>query len=149
MSVLAIFLSGTLPIALIVLMIFLALPAAVILELEYYKGIFFSSYYSPDNIVIFASPIFDRFLPMDKVHAMESFDYYNFNMQGLTGAMEYTLFGFIDSLVTALVSFILVCVCSRYRKAEHAGNTICFKGYEYSVQNEGWQKYLQVHMHPL
>ena len=118
-SVLAILLSGTLPVAMLLNVFFLGVTAVLGYEFIGFKRIFFSTYYIDTPEVIYASPLYDRLSVFDSMNK-------SLDMEGVKNTIVEILPGTIDTLVVAIVILILIDISSRYRKAEHAGKTVCY-----------------------
>ncbi len=133
-AVLAILLSGTLPIAVLVLIYMLAISAFTGFMLYLYKGVFFATFSYSENSGIIASPIMDRLNQIDYLKNLADGNNYYTSFEGFYRSLSAVMPGTIDTLVTGIVALVFVVIFSRYRRAEHAGHTIVYKPFRWFVK---------------
>ena len=133
-TVLAIMLSGTPLISMLVLAFFMTVTTAFGYEFMAMKNIFFATFASRDGYGIIGSPIYNRMIVLNIVTEAKRngteiacFDTLN-EWIGMT--IDYE----IDILITGMIAFALVVLVSRYRKAEHAGKSICYRPFRWLVK---------------
>ena len=136
-TLLAILLSGTFPIAALVLMFFLVITIVFGYEIFAYKQIFYATFGYYEKINILASPLFDRFVPCFSLKQLADEVGYYQNFEGFFKALKIVMPGTVDTLFTGIVFFVLVLVFSRYRRAEHAGTTIVYRPFRWLVKIVG------------
>ncbi len=136
-AVLAILLSGSFPIAMLVLLFFLVVTIFFGYEIFAYKEMFYATFGYYEKVNIIASPLFDRVSPAFSLKQLtDEFGYYQ-NFEGFMESLKIVLPGTVDTLLTGIVFFILVLVFSRYRRAEHAGTTIVYRPFRWLVKIVG------------
>ena len=124
-TVLAIMLSGTLPIAAMVLLFFFGITFILGFEINAFKDTFFATYSSSGSYdQIIASPIYDRMIMLDKLMEMSRADYHNLSMESVKESISVIWSRELDILISGIVANVLVVILSRFRRAEHAGKTI-------------------------
>jgi ABC-2 type transport system permease protein len=133
-AVLAIMLSGTLPIAALVLFFFLGISFVLGLELQLYRESFFATYSSFSGYGIILSPVYDRVVSLDNLLMMARYDDHNMSMDAVKEILKSIWPKDLDILICGVVSFVLVLLLSRYRKAEHAGKTIVFRPFRWLMK---------------
>lgn len=136
-TLLAILLSGSFPIAALVLMFFLAITIVFGYEIFAYKEMFYATFGYYEKINIIASPLFDRALPCFSLKQLADEVGYYQNFEGFFESLRIVLPGSVDTLLTGIAFFILVLVFSKYRKAEHAGTTIVYRPFRWLVKIVG------------
>ncbi|MCR5558016.1 MAG: DUF6449 domain-containing protein [Butyrivibrio sp.] len=133
-TLLAILLSGTFPIAVLVLLFFMFVSLIVGFELYCFKSIFYATFAYDESVGIIASPLFDRFsLYFNLKYMTNDFGYY-WDFKGFYESLKAVIPGTVDTLITGIAALILVVVFSRYRRAEHAGQTIVYRPFRWLVK---------------
>ncbi|MBQ3798042.1 MAG: hypothetical protein II842_17500 [Butyrivibrio sp.] len=136
-TLLAILLSGTFPIALLVVLFFMFVSLVLGFELYSFKGIFYATFAYNEKIGIIASPLYDRFgLFFDLKNMTDKVGYY-WDFAGFKKSLAAVIPGTVDTLITGIVALILVVIFSRFRRAEHAGQTIVYRPFRWIVKITG------------
>ena len=133
-TVLAIMLSGTPLISMLVLAFFMAVTTAFGYELKALKNIFFATYANRDTYGIIGSPLFDRVTVLRLVNDLKLNSTNIACFDTLNKWIDMTVDYEIDILITGMIAFALVILVSRFRKAEHAGKTICYRPFRWLVK---------------
>ena len=133
-TLLAIFLSGTLPIAMLLLMFFLGISIVLGMELYSYKEIFYATFAYSESSGIIASPIQDRWGTYRVLKYMTNEVGYYWNFDGFKESLKLIIPGTVDTFLTGVAALILSVIFSKYRRAEHAGQTIVYKPFRWLVK---------------
>ncbi len=134
-TVLAILLSGSLPIATMVLFFLFGITCILGFEINAYKDSFFatySTYGSYDQIV--ASPIYDRVVMYDKLTELARYDDHNVFMDSIKKILALIWTRELDILLSGIIANVLVVILSRFRRAEHAGKTVVFRSFRWLMK---------------
>ncbi|WP_034453061.1 DUF6449 domain-containing protein [Butyrivibrio sp. AE2032] len=136
-TVLAVILSGTLPIAVILTGCFAFISLIIAGEISLYKGVFFATYSYMDSTRAYLSPVSDTVASYVALvsnlranGALMSMDYINANLKSV---FTYDL----DCLVTGIIAFVFVIIFARNRQAEWAGKSIPLRPFRWLVKIVG------------
>ena len=133
-TVLAMFLSGNMPTAILLTGFFAFIPAIISLELRELKDMFFATFIDRGDVKIFLSPFTDRvFSFMSGRDYMEGMNYnqsYNAVFEFLKKNWLYDL----DTILVGIIAIVLIFVVSKARKVEHAGKSIIFRPFRWIVK---------------
>ncbi|SFC36788.1 DUF6449 domain-containing protein [Butyrivibrio sp. YAB3001] len=132
-TVLAIMLTGSFPIALLVLAFFLAISVLFGGELIGYKNIFYDTYAARESVMI-GSPIYDRYVLTFQMRSLRSQDWFNTSLESITKCFGYFKNKDIDTFIVGIIAFIFVIVFSKFRRAEHAGKTIVYRPFRWFLK---------------
>lgn len=132
-TVLAILLCGSLPIAMLVMAFLMLISVVYGYVFTSYKELFFSTYAARGDKYVIASPLYDRFIIMKMMldQARGGGELYNISLGSVFECFKETISYDVDILVVGLLAFVCVAVISRFRKAEHAGKAIVFKPFRW------------------
>ncbi len=133
-TLLAILLSGTMPIAILVLFYMLAVSVFAGYMIYLYEGIFYSTFSYSESVGIWASPVYDRISVVDTLKRFADTNGYYTDFAGFFKSLKTVLPGTVDTLAVGIVVLILVVVFSRFRRAEHAGHTIVYRPFRWFVK---------------
>ncbi len=122
-TVLAVVISGSLPIAIIMTAVLSFLSIVISGETSFYKDMFFATSSPRDQFNVFLSPIFDRASVMSSVNLFIS--------QGgllqddyISKCLKILFAKDLDILITGVIAFSLVIFFSKFRQAEWTGKSI-------------------------
>ncbi len=133
-TLLAILLTGTLPIAVLVLFYMLAVSGFAGFLLYLFEGAFYSTFSYYESAQIWASPVYDRISVIDRLKQLADMNGYYKDFAGFAKSFYAVLPGTIDTLVTGIVVLVFVVVFSRRRQAEHAGYTIVYRPFRWFLK---------------
>ncbi len=133
-TVLAILLCGSLPIAMLVLAFLLVVSIIFGYELMTYKEIFYATYYANGHMGLVGSPLYDRYISMFILDRVRGFGDYNLTFECLFDFYGRIALYDIDTLAVGVISFIFVIIFGRFRKAEHAGKTIVYRPFRWILK---------------
>ncbi len=133
-TVLAVMLSGTLPIAILLTAGFSFISIVVVGEFDLFKSIFFATYsdIKPFNVVL--SPLFDRVILMQELSSKSDAITAVTSSEGFYKNFVTILPRELDILIVAIIAFIAVLIFSRFRKAEWAGQSIPVRPFRWFVK---------------
>ncbi len=134
LTVLAIMLSGSLPISMLVMLFFILISFVLGMELILYKELFYATYSAYSKNIIVASPLYDRITVMHYLVSFARKSQYNLSMEPVKTVLSVIWKRELDIFVVGLVSFVLVIFLSRFRRAEHAGKTVVYKPFRWFVK---------------
>jgi ABC-2 type transport system permease protein len=133
-TVLAVMLSGTLPIAILLTGCFAFISILFAGELYFFKNIFYATFSSAQPLRVWFSPMYDRFgvyvslvEELRSSNAMISSEY-------MSGIMASIIPHEIDILVTGLIAFVFVLIFARMRQSEWAGKGIVIRPFRWLVK---------------
>ena len=136
-TVLAMILSGTMPIAVILSGCFAFISLVIAGEITLYKSVFFATYSYLDSSRAYLSPVNDviaSFLALSvnagDNKALMSMDYIK---AGFDAFLTYD----IDCLITGLIAFVFVLIFAKRRQAEWAGKSIPLRTFRWLVKIVG------------
>lgn len=133
-TVLAILLCGSFPIAMLVLVFFMIISAVFGLILIDYKGVFYATYAGRDGDSIIASPLYDKFDSMRTLTNFARQNWFNTSIESIKDSLRAVMYQDLDILVVGLVAFAFVIIFSRFRKAEHAGKAIVYRPFRWLLK---------------
>lgn len=133
-TVLAILLSGSMPIAMLLMLFLLIVTYVFGYEIREYKSIFYATYSSYSHSTTIASPVYDRLGVWNYLRAMARREGYNMSFEPIRHVYSIIWKRDLDTLIVSIIAYIAVCVTSRFRKAEHAGMSIIFKPFRWFVK---------------
>ncbi len=133
-TVLAVMLSGSLPIAILLTGCFTFISILFAGELYFFKSIFFATYSSSQPFKSLFSPLFDRFGPYfslaSELRSSDALLSPEYIVNILVKVLPYE----IDTLVTGLIAFVFVLIFARMRQAEWAGKGIVIRPFRWLVK---------------
>ena len=133
-TLLAILLTGTLPIAFLMLFYMLVVSAFTGSILYLFEQMFYTTFSYNGTSHIWASPFYDRINVIDYLRRLtDGTGYYN-DFSGFAKSFETVLPGTIDTLITGIVVLVFVVIFSRRRRAEHAGHTIVYRPFRWFIK---------------
>ncbi len=133
-TLLAIFLTGTLPIAVLVLFYMLAVSGFAGYLIYLFESAFYSTFSYYESAQVWVSPVYDRINVFNHLKQLADMNGYYNDFAGFSKSFDTVLSGTIDTLVTGIVVLVFVVVFSRRRKAEHAGHTIVYRPFRWFVK---------------
>ena len=133
-TVLAVMLSGTLPIAILLTGCFSFISILFAGELTLFKGIFFATYTSMQPFKVIFSPMYDRFGPYLYLMEEERASYALTTSQYINNVLVKLLPYEADMLVTGIIAFVFVIIFARLRQAEWAGKGIVIRPFRWLVK---------------
>ena len=134
-TVLAVLLSGTLPIAVLLTGAFAFISMIISAEITLFKSIFFAtySYMEPDRAYL--SPVSDViYVFSNLISNVTSGRISPTSMEYITQGLKTLRLGDIDSLVAGVIAFIFVIILSKLRKTEWAGTSIPLRPFRWLVK---------------
>ena len=135
MTVLAVMLSGSLPIAILIIAGFSFITLVIFGEISLFKGIFYSTYYGEEPFKAYLSPIFDRAISMEKLmYLRHATDGYLLNNDYISLSIGTIIDYEIDILIVGIIAFIAVLIFARLRQAEMAGKSIPFRPFRWFIK---------------
>lgn len=133
-TLLAILLTGNLPIAVLVLFYMLAVSAFAGYLIYLFEGMFYATFSYSGVATVYASPVYDRISIIDQLRGLtDQTGYYN-DFTGFYNSLHTVIPGTLDTLLTGIVGLIFVVIFSRKRRAEHAGHTIVYRPFRWFVK---------------
>ena len=133
-TVLAMFLSGNMPTAVLLTGFFAFLPGVISLELIQLKRIFFATFADEGTSNVFLSPLADRiFSTGASRHYLEGLNY-NQDYNAVFEFMFNNRFRDLDTIVTGIIAFVLIIIVSKARKVEDAGKSIIYRPFRWFVK---------------
>ncbi|RKM62328.1 hypothetical protein D6855_02605 [Butyrivibrio sp. CB08] len=135
MTVLAVMLSGSLPIAIILTAAFTFVSVIIAGEIALFKGIFFSTYDSEEPFKVIFSPIYDRVSSMMDIYTLRNVgENYILNPGYVRQCIETIMDREIDTVVVGVIAFIAVLIFSRLRRTEWAGKSIPLRPFRWFIK---------------
>lgn len=136
-TVVAIMLCGTYVSAILVTGLFAFASIVIAVELDFFKSLFYATYSYSSKMNVYLSPVFDRFSSLfafnSRFGGLSSNKMIE-NMSILQDRILSNLRFEIDTLLVAVIAFILVLLISSKRKAEMAGKSIAFRPFRWFVK---------------
>ena len=133
-TVLAVMLSGTLPIAILLTGCFTFVSILFAGELYFFKNIFYATFSPMQPLKVWFSPLYDRFgiyaslvVGLRSSNALISSEY-------ISGVMASILPHELDILVTGLIAFVFVLIFAKMRQSEWAGKGIVIRPFRWLVK---------------
>ena len=133
-TLLAILLTGTLPIAVLVFFYMLAVSWLAGVLLYLFESAFYATFSYYETAQIWASPVYDRISVFDDLKRLADMNGYYNDFAGFSKSFHAVLTGTIDTLITGIVVLVFVVIFSRRRRAEHAGHTIVYRPFRWFVK---------------
>ncbi len=133
-TVLAMMLSGTMPMAVLLTMFFFFITTVIGGEILGLKRIFFDTVSYRESIKVIASPFYDRVAVLGGFADLVKMDDYLLNCESIFRFFDVSQRRDLDTFLVALISLILVGVASRGRKSEWAGKTIVYRPFRWVVK---------------
>ncbi len=124
MTVLAVMLSGSLPIAILLTIGFTFISVMISGEIAIFKGIFFATYNSDEPFVTYLSPIYDRIMAMADYVGIRQINGYILRDDFIGHSLEAIIDKEFDILIVGVIAFVFVLIFARLRRAEWAGKSI-------------------------
>ena len=134
LTVLAMMLSGTIPMAVLLTMFFGCISIVIGGELFGFKRMFFDTYSYLENLNVIASPLFDRYSVMYKFTELAQENDFLLNCESVMRLVDVSFYHDLDTFIVAVVSLVLVGIAARARKAEWAGKTIVYRPFRWIVK---------------
>ncbi len=132
-TVLAVMLSGSLPIAILLTAGFTFISIILSGEVMLFKSIFFATYTASEPMTVILSPLYDRIAAMGSLYtdslsrAVQKSGYIAENLKIITR-------GEVDILIVGIIAFVAVLVFSRFRKTEHVGQSIPIRPFRWFIK---------------
>ncbi len=133
-TVLAVMLSGTLPIAILLTAGFAFIPIMLVGELDLYSGIFFATYSDIKPFNVFLSPLFDRLAAWSDLPSKSDAFMAVGSLEGFEKCLQSVLPREIDTLIVGIIAFVAVLIFSRSRHSEWAGKSIPVRPFRWFVK---------------
>lgn len=136
-TVVAIMLCGTYVSAILVTGLFAFTSIIFAVELGFFKSLFYATYSFNDKMIVYLSPVFDRFTELVAFNSRfggATSGKMIENMSILQDRILSNLRFEIDTILVAVIAFVLVFVISSKRKAEMAGKSIAFRPFRWFVK---------------
>ncbi|RKM57049.1 hypothetical protein D6853_03260 [Butyrivibrio sp. X503] len=133
-TVLAMFLSGNMPTAILLTGFFAFIPAIISWVLLELKDMFFATYVDRGELNVYLSPLADRVYNF--ISAREYLEGLNYN-QNYNAVFDFIKTNWmheLDTIIVGIVAFILVFTVSKARRVEHAGKSIIFRPFRWIVK---------------
>jgi ABC-2 type transport system permease protein len=134
MTVLAVMLSGSLPIAVLLSMGFMFVSIVLSGELMVFKTIFFATYSGYEPFRVYLSPLYDRIAALTDLGAQDSLGSLLKESGYVTGAFLSIWRRDADVLVVGLIAFVAVIIFARFRRAEWAGSSIPLRPFRWFIK---------------
>lgn len=134
LTVLAMMLSGTIPMAVLLTMFFGCISVVIGGELFAFTRLFFDTCSYNEDLNVIASPIFDRATVMFRFTELSQEKDFLLNTESVMRFVDVSFWHDLDTLIVAVVSLVLVGVAARARKAEWAGKTIVYRPFRWLVK---------------
>ncbi|MBE5824146.1 MAG: hypothetical protein E7308_08750 [Butyrivibrio sp.] len=132
MTVLAVMLSGSLPIAILVTAGFTFLSVIIFGEIALFKGIFYSTFYGEEPFRVYLSPIYDRISAMSHLITVTKDDLLKAGY--ITKCIDCIIDKEIDILIVGALAFVAVLIFAKLRQAEMAGKSIPFRPFRWFIK---------------
>ena len=134
-AVLSVLLTGSLPIAMMLCAFLSFFTVIFAWFISVFKSIFFVTKSYQEKFDVYLSPYFDRLSVLRLKGFRSSFSSdYNQGMNTVCSWISSTMRKEVDILLVAVITVILVDVCSRYRRAEWAGKSIVLRPFRWAVK---------------
>ena len=131
---LAVMLSGSLPIAIILTGCFTFVSMMIAGEISLLKEIFYATYSVYDSAHVHLSPFYDRFAANTAIYSYieNTKDY--FNMPSISEMVSLIVPQEADLLVTGLIAFVFALIFARMRKTEWSGKSIALRPFRWIIK---------------
>ncbi len=133
-TVLAVMLSGTLPIAILLTACFSFISIVVSGEIYLYKEIFFATHSSSEPLKAYLSPLYDVFSTLMDLARNSSRGNALLSMDYISSALKIIIPSYGDILLVGVIAFVFVVIFSRNRKSEWAGKSIPLTPFRWLVK---------------
>ncbi len=133
-TVLAIMLSGSMPIAVLLTAFFSFVSILFSGEIMFFKGIFFATYADAQPFKAHFSPIYDRFGIYIDLVADGREDLSLVSFKYIQNALSILLPKELDILITGVIAFVFVLIFAKMRQAEWAGKSIVIRPFRWLVK---------------
>lgn len=134
MTVLAVVLSGTLPIAVILTGVFMFVPLIMAGEVRVYKSMFYATYSDIEPFSVYLSPVADIFKPMVYLgNNLRSNDALSSALY-IQRAVKVLVPSALDTLLVAVIAFIFVLIFAKARQSEWVGKSIPLRPFRWLVK---------------
>ncbi len=133
-TVLAVMLSGTLPIAILLTMGMSFVSMIIVAELDLFKGIFFATYSDIKPFNVHLSPLFDRVAAMNEMTSRNNFYQAVSSFDGFGKCLKLIVPREIDTLIVGIIAFVAVLIISHLRQSEWAGKSIPLRPFRWFVK---------------
>jgi ABC-2 type transport system permease protein len=134
MTVLAVMLSGTLAIAILMTIGFTFVSIILSGEIMLFKSMFFATHSGSEPFKVLLSPLYDRFASLSDLLQDGDISSYLLSDNYISGCIKTIIPNEIDTLVVGVIAFIAVLVFSRFRKAEWAGTSIPLRPFRWFIK---------------
>ncbi len=132
-TVLAVMLSGSLPIAILLTAGFAFISIIISGEVMLFKSIFFATYSASEPMNVILSPLYDRIASMGSLFtdnlsgALQKSGYISDSLRKI-GLLE------LDTIIVGIIAFIAVLIFSGFRKTEHVGQSIPIRPFRWFIK---------------
>ncbi len=133
-TVLAVMLSGTLPIAILLTMGMSFIPILLVGLFDLYGEIFFATFSDIKPFNVYLSPIFDRITVMDHIPSKSDAFLAVGSADGFNRCLEVLIPREIDTLIVGIIAFVSVVIFSGMRHTEWAGKSIPLRPFRWTVK---------------
>ncbi len=133
-TVLAVMLSGTLPIAILLTMGMSFVSIVFVGELDLFKGIFFATYSDMKPFNVYLSPLFDRIVAMNDVLNRNNYYQAISSAEGFGKCLSMIVPREIDTLIVGVIAFVAVLIFAHFRHSEWAGKSIPLRSFRWFVK---------------
>ena len=132
MTVLAVMLSGSLPIAILITFGFSFISVVIFGEISLFKGIFYSTYYGEQPFRAYLSPIYDRISAMEYLFSVTKDQLLKEGY--IKKCLNCIIDKEIDILIVGVIAFVAVLIFAKLRQAEMAGKSIPFRPFRWFIK---------------
>ncbi len=133
-TVLAMFLSGNFPTAILLTGFFAFLPGIISLELVQLKQMFFATFSSESETNVYLSPLADRVFSTSAAHDYLEKLNYNQNCKAVFEFLKSNMIHDLDTILVGIIAIVLLIFVSKVRKAEGTGKSIIFRPFRWFVK---------------
>ncbi len=133
-TVLAVILSGTMPIAILLTGCFTFISIVISGETALFKEMFFATYSGMEPMKVYLSPLYDIFAPMSALYQNLQTPDALLSMRYINTAFDVVLFHVLDTLVVGIIAMIAVMIFAKNRQSEWAGKSIPLKSFRFVVK---------------
>lgn len=134
LTVLAMMLSGTMPMAVLLSMFFFFITPVLGGEILGFKNIFFDTVSNHEGMTAIASPLYDRLVSLLNLTDLSLMNGYLLSCESVLELMREVYKQDLDTLMVAIGSLLLVWLAGRARKSEWAGKTIVYRPFRWVVK---------------
>ena len=133
-TVLAVMLSGTLPIAILLTACFDFVSIVLAGEIYLFKDVFFATHSSAETFKVFLSPLYDILGSFTQIYQNGTRGDALLSMDYVTAAMKILMPYLLDTLVVGIIALIAVVIFSKNRQSEWAGKSIPLRPFRWVVK---------------